>query len=275
MVSSDTPTSTIERSCFTVRLNSISPEDKLISTVQTSADGNNEDPYHIHHPKVVCSISLDMIDEYQESGSTVSAYEISCSICLEVLDQEEGNLFSVPSCNHVFHIHCIIHWKKEGKNCPICRGALPKDIAPALSTTEDYPIEEDIPDITRWEMFENLMLLVFWIVYPVCLLSLVFTVEVAAFALFIVPLLFIAIYYLLQTEDFIYAIILIILLCFISPVVICCILVVFIVQTFYMIYRTMKFYIKVFMCEIRWNDGYSFIIGRTMAVSKYWLSAQV
>jgi len=148
-------------------------------------------------------------------------------------------------------------------------------IALTLSTQKDFPDEEDIPDITQWEMFENLVLLVFWIVYPLCLFSLVFTLEAVAFAFFIVPLFFIVIYYLLITEDLIDACILVIVLCFIFPVVIFCLLVGFIVQTFYMVYRTMKFYIKVLTCKIRWNYGYSFIMGRTIAVSKYWLGVRM
>jgi len=243
MLLSDAPTSTSEQTCGMVRYNSITPEAKFISTEQTGTDLNNEDTYLSSDPKIICSISLDMIDEQEESVFTISGLEVSCSICLEVADEEEGNLFAVPGCNHIFHVQCIAQWKKESNKCPICRGPLPKELSPALSTPNYFPVEEDIPNITQCGMLENLMLCVLWIVYPLCLVLLVLILEAAPFAFSVVLVFFIMVYYLFQTEDFLYASFLVIMVCLIYPVVIFCLLVGFIVRTFYMLYRTMKFYV--------------------------------
>tara|TARA_B100000989_G_C19510608_1_gene458835 strand:+ start:308 stop:745 length:438 start_codon:yes stop_codon:yes gene_type:complete len=47
--------------------------------------------------------------------------ELECSICLESIDSDSGNLF-ITACNHHFHNFCIKKWYNEkNKSCPICR----------------------------------------------------------------------------------------------------------------------------------------------------------
>jgi len=53
-----------------------------------------------------------------------------CSICLEVMLEEEGNIFTVTACSHAYHIKCITEWKKLSNECPCCRGLLPEEIGP-------------------------------------------------------------------------------------------------------------------------------------------------
>jgi len=44
----------------------------------------------------------------------------TCAICLNTVRETRSH---VPiRCGHLFHSHCIEHWKQQGKNtCPICR----------------------------------------------------------------------------------------------------------------------------------------------------------
>jgi len=39
--------------------------------------------------------------------SHVRETEIICPICLESMDEEKGNLFTVTRCSHTYHKHCI------------------------------------------------------------------------------------------------------------------------------------------------------------------------
>ena len=41
-----------------------------------------------------------------------------CSICHETLD---GDIYTLPECNHKYHSNCIITWFRTGKkSCPLC-----------------------------------------------------------------------------------------------------------------------------------------------------------
>lgn len=44
----------------------------------------------------------------------------TCAICLNTVRETRSH---VPiRCGHLFHSHCIEHWKQQGKNtCPVCR----------------------------------------------------------------------------------------------------------------------------------------------------------
>ena len=44
----------------------------------------------------------------------------TCAICLSTVRETRSH---VPiRCGHLFHSHCIDHWKQQGKNtCPVCR----------------------------------------------------------------------------------------------------------------------------------------------------------
>jgi hypothetical protein len=49
--------------------------------------------------------------------------EITCSICLSVIEKEAigGKAPCMVSCGHVYHGHCIKEWYKRQKTCPIDR----------------------------------------------------------------------------------------------------------------------------------------------------------
>tara|TARA_B110001450_G_C17343948_1_gene368653 strand:+ start:77 stop:607 length:531 start_codon:yes stop_codon:yes gene_type:complete len=42
-----------------------------------------------------------------------------CAICHEDLSD---NLYSLPECNHTYHVNCIMHWFRTNHNtCPLCQ----------------------------------------------------------------------------------------------------------------------------------------------------------
>ena len=44
----------------------------------------------------------------------------TCAICLSAVRETRSN--TPIRCGHLFHSHCIDHWKQQGKNtCPVCR----------------------------------------------------------------------------------------------------------------------------------------------------------
>jgi len=53
-----------------------------------------------------------------------------CAICLEEMDEESGEIFALPICNHKFHEPCVRRWKREKATCPECRGVMPEELGP-------------------------------------------------------------------------------------------------------------------------------------------------
>jgi hypothetical protein len=45
----------------------------------------------------------------------------SCSICLELINEEE---LITTSCNHIFHQLCIDEWLSKKNTCPCCRSSI-------------------------------------------------------------------------------------------------------------------------------------------------------
>ncbi len=43
-----------------------------------------------------------------------------CLICLEVISEEDRNLYFLP-CSHFFHENCIYIWLRKNLYCPLCR----------------------------------------------------------------------------------------------------------------------------------------------------------
>lgn len=46
---------------------------------------------------------------------------VQCSTCLELLTP--GDDLTCTPCGHVFHLHCVVQWFENKKNCPQCRHA--------------------------------------------------------------------------------------------------------------------------------------------------------
>jgi len=51
-----------------------------------------------------------------------------CVICLEEMDVEGGEVYTIPICQHRFHETCVRRWKKEKATCPNCRGVMPEEL---------------------------------------------------------------------------------------------------------------------------------------------------
>jgi len=66
-------------------------------------------------------MECDSEDEVIEWDSDIEEAEI-CSICQDVMNNGQ---YTVPECEHKFHIDCIIAWFRSGHerahSCPICR----------------------------------------------------------------------------------------------------------------------------------------------------------
>lgn len=214
--------------------------------------------------------ALTSAEAKKEDPLPTSDVDMSCVICLEVMDEEQGNLFTIPSCKHSFHSKCIAEWWKQSRKCPCCRGILPEKKGLTWSKLQNMPPEDTFLDITRWEMLENLIFWAVWIAYPLCLVSTVISVEVASIGIGIIPFLILAVFNFFQTRECPYACCLVIILFFLYPLLIVFLITAVIVQIFYLLYRTLKFYAMVLMCRIRWNYGDSFIIGRTIILANYW-----
>jgi len=221
----------------------------VLGKILTSVGVNNEVPYRV--------------DEK----------EILCSICLEAMDEEEGNLLTVPECSHTFHSHCIARWKEVSRKCPCCRGPLSDDIGPTLSRFQNLPADEPYSDMTTCAIVGNVIFCAFGIVYPLVLLSLFFALETICFGLFVAIILFLATYVVFEDEDnhFISAVCISLALCLMSPFFACCLVGAYVAQIFYTLYRTLKFYFYVFVCKIRWSSAYNYIILRTWTVTSYLL----
>lgn len=45
-----------------------------------------------------------------------------CSICHDDFSEECGETYILPECAHKYHVNCIMHWFRTGKNaCPLCQ----------------------------------------------------------------------------------------------------------------------------------------------------------
>ena len=50
-----------------------------------------------------------------------------CSICYEILEQDDNNIVKCPSCKNAFHNNCMRKWIKTNKTCVICRSDIWKE----------------------------------------------------------------------------------------------------------------------------------------------------
>ncbi|KAL3821046.1 hypothetical protein ACJIZ3_006951 [Penstemon smallii] len=70
-------------------------------------------------------LSEDTINElpifkFYKVDTVTSFLDSSCSICLQDLNDGESARL-LPSCRHLFHLHCIDEWLTLQGTCPICR----------------------------------------------------------------------------------------------------------------------------------------------------------
>jgi len=182
--------------------------------------------------------------------------EMLCSICLEVMDEEEGNLVTVPGCLDTFHSDCIAEWKQISLKCPICQGALLNE----LGSIPNLPPEDVSWEIlTAFDIFINVFFSLVGIAYPLCLFSLYITLQTILFGLSggisvaVFPFLVVGCCF---NENRPY---LSLALLIVSPFFVCFALIAYVLDVFYLFYWTLKFYLMVFMCKMRWSDTFDFM----------------
>merc|ERR1719474_1174914 len=91
------------------------------------------------------------------------------------MDEEQGDLSTVPACSHVFHKTCLAKWKKVSRKCPCCRGPLPEEIGPTytiLQILQNLPAEEVLLDIKKCDICANVIFCAVGVDYSLSLLPL-------------------------------------------------------------------------------------------------------
>jgi len=218
----------------------------------------------------IFSKALTNVGFSNEKPYRVNDTETLCSICLDAMDEEEGNLYTIPACSHTFHKNCIAKWKELSRKCPCCRGELPDEIGPTHSAIKNIPAEEDVYDMNGNAVCRNVIFCAVGVVYPIFLVSFLLTLESLVFCIFVVLIFWMAIYQVWQEESNIVSIIcIIIIICVMFPLLVCCMGLCFVLQILYILFRTLKFYMMVLMCKIPWSGAYNYIIKRTVSVTNY------
>jgi hypothetical protein len=85
-------------------------------------------------------IRTPLLQADEEQGRGFLGDTECCSICLESLQGEPGDLMGVPPpadgyepwlrtpCGHSFHRHCLARWQQRNRSCPSCR----RPVVPAV-----------------------------------------------------------------------------------------------------------------------------------------------
>jgi len=205
------------------------------------------------------------------SNQTRDSVETLCAICLQTMDEEMGGLYTVTGCSHVYHKQCISRWTKNSRKCPCCRGPLADDLGLTLSGLHSVVNNEVMQEMTRAGFLENVIFSPIGVAWPICLVFLFLVFETACFGFFIPLVLLMSLYVIFQEEsqNIASCICLVIVLCLMFPPVTVMLLSCFILQVFYILYRTVAFYVNVFSCKMRWRSANIFIINRTVALLTY------
>jgi len=80
-----------------------------------------------------------------------------------------------------------------------------------------------------------------------------------------------AVYVIFQEEShkMVSVICLVLILCLVFPLVVVIIVALFMLQIFYVLFRTVVFYANVFTCKMRWCGSSKFIVNRTINLITY------
>lgn len=90
-----------------------------ISTMETGL----RDISDIFEVNTIRGLSQDTIKElpsFEFNNAATPCSDTSCAICLQDLKDGESTRL-LPSCRHLFHIHCIDEWLCRQGTCPVCR----------------------------------------------------------------------------------------------------------------------------------------------------------
>jgi len=206
----------------------------------------------------------------------VASREMQCRICLEDLDTEMGNVYTIPSCSHSFHEDCVRKWKREKATCPFCRGPLPEELGETRVSAADIELIRRVLEIIQemernqdrsppqWkEGLMNILICPVGILLPPALLLLLWTIEITVLAICIIALPFLVFHIRIHqnrgcSSSQLPEIALIILS---YPFVVFSLVVLFVVlQVLYSLVLTVEFYLNILRCRRRWRDAYADII---------------
>jgi len=241
---------------------------EMISRMVLSNIGVSSEANLVYYPSGTSSTSNNQAASLNPTSDSV---ETLCAICLEEQDEEKGDLYIVTGCSHVYHKHCISRWMEKSRKCPICRGPIANDLGPPLSGLHLMLTDEVIPEMTRVGILENVIFSPIGVAWPICLVLLFLVFEAACFGIFVALVFFMALYVMFQEEshNIAYCICIVIVLCLVFPPVIVILTTSYVLQVFYILHRTVAFYINVCTCKMRWSSAYKFIINRTVALIMY------
>jgi len=200
----------------------------------------------------------------QEQINKVSMGNV-CAICLEDMDEENGEIYIIPLCEHKFHETCVRRWKKEKATCPSCRGDMPEELGPTdehiwIGNRQLTVNVRPPPRPTFCHIFCTILQTPFGILYSLIVVILFIVFELLFFILLIFFILAYAQWYTwVETEDInwcgriCHSITSIILF----PFLLVAMTLLWISYTRVLFCNLGSFYKKVVTCQCRWTDAFS------------------
>jgi len=185
-----------------------------------------------------------------------------CQICLDAMDEELGNLYTVPGCSHTFHKTCIAKWKEQSRTCPCCRGTL---------SEENLPPEVQL-DMNESAYYITVILCPFFFIYPLLLLlCFILFVSLVGVMLLVVTFAIALCESMREEAGDLYAMVCLPIAAPIAfSIALLFMYLVIVIQIIYMLFRIVKFYIKVLKRKIHWTGGYSYVIDRTVDLTSHY-----
>jgi len=187
-----------------------------------------------------------------------------CAICLEEMDEENGEIFTIPICNHKFHDPCVRRWKKEKATCPSCRGVMPEE----LGVTDEHIwignhqltiVSRPPPEPTCCYIFWTFLLTPLGLVYSISVVSLFAVFEFLLLFLFVLFFLGFAQWYAMVEYEgglrgkICYSITSLL----VFPLLVISIIFIWLHDLRILLWSLGAFCMKVMTCKCRWNDAIS------------------
>lgn len=219
----------------------------------------------------------------QEQRSKIAS--VMCVICFEDLNAEDGDIYTVPKCQHRFHEDCVRRWKREKAACPFCRGPLPEELG-ETKTSEDLDNEMDyivrrlqelITEMESNQMSQrlswkgvllNYLLFPLGILLPPVLLVMLWMAETITFSVGIVIFPFYVLSIIKSEASFPntcknFAIAFLMFITY--PIIVLAGVLFFIsFQILYSLNLAGKFYTDVMFCHRQWSDAYRVVVQGTL-----------
>jgi len=165
----------------------------------------------------------------------------TCTICLEIMNEEDGNLCTISTCNHTFHKDCIMRWRKEKASCPYCRGTLPDEL--------------DRASMTIRAVIANAVFCPIGMIWPLFVVAMFLTLETAVFSIAVLLCFLLAVLVSFRYEDYNP----LETICVLYPLGVFAATTALLSQFMYVLLKTASFYIAVCRCQRRWCGAGSYI----------------